>query len=164
MSPIRNQARLTAKIAAPYRKALQVFLKKAFPTSDDQRQLAQSLDRSVDTIRTLIFQGEGGLDLVLACLHHAIASTNETKIKPDDLMQAFSDFLKRNEEPTPSDKLFNQWKENLSEETLFFYMSLFDLHIHMIDDFNRKKTRKKKLRRSGPVFSSSKPLQNTTKV
>lgn len=105
MSRKQDKSDRVRDLSAPLRKTGQDLLKDLLPTQVLRQEIADSLDISVRSINSLLYEGKGSLDLIVACLIKAY-SLKDKDIKR--ILASLKDHLHANHPISEADRRWHQ--------------------------------------------------------
>ena len=134
--------RKSEQLSLPFKKALQAYLRHKYPRINDQKRLAELIDRPFSTVSGFIYNGIGGHELQYSLLAISLGLDNAAAVE-SFLQEKQALFLLQAPKLPPSAKLFFDLFNDTEEELLCFFIQAAALNIKLAQEFNFAKTKKK---------------------
>ena len=144
MTQSNKKKRKTEVLGAPFKKALQAYLRHKYPSRNLQEALAQEAERPLATILGFMYNGIGGHELQYTLL--AISLKLNTKSKVENFIEEKQAlFLSKNEkEVSEATKLFFKLHNSADENLLLYFMQTLDFNVKLAKKFNFQIKKQKK--------------------
>lgn len=116
-------------LSAPLRKAGQGLLRELLPTQASRQEIAEALGISMRSINSLLYEGKGSLDLIVACLIKASALKDKDVKR---ILALVSDHLHTAHPVVESDRRWRQLA--FSEEEKLRWILVMELYSKVAKD------------------------------
>ena len=134
--------RKSEQLSLPFKKALQAYLRHKYSRTNDQKRLAELVDRPFSTVSGFIYNGIGGHELQYSLLAISLGLDNAAAVE-SFLQEKQALFLAQTPQLPPSVKLFFDLFNDIEEELLCFFIQAAALNIKLAQEFNFEKIKKK---------------------
>ena len=134
----------TEILSAPFKTALQAYLRHKYPTKEKQQALAAKVDRPFSTISGFIYNGIGGHELQYALFAASQRLTTKAQVEQFIEKKQVALFSASQKDLSPSMKLFLKLYNNTDEELLYYFMQTVSMNIKLANDLGITLDSKKK--------------------
>ncbi|MFW7379516.1 MAG: hypothetical protein ACOH5I_11955 [Oligoflexus sp.] len=109
----KTKADAARQIAEPARRAAQALLRECLKTQAERKRVAETLGKSLRTINSLIYEGKGGFDLMIAGL---IVAYRLDENSLELFVESFNQFLRSEYTVSNLDKRWQALDKLMSEK------------------------------------------------